>query len=245
VLSSDGGTAFVTSGFSPGVLLVIDTATNAVTGSITVGQNPQGVAISADGGTVWVVNVNDGSLSVIDTATSTVTTAIPIGSSPFGVAVGCISPPALAAQAVGDGRSVSVSGSNFPAASEVTVTLGSAILGTATTDVNGGFTAEFAITDCAVVGGSVTATAGTRTATTDIALDPCAPTTTTTIPDSTTTPDPSPTAAPAAASTAGTLPATGAEVAPLVAAGMALVASGTAAAALSARRRFRGHPPQN
>ncbi len=65
---------------------VIDTATNAVTATITVGLSPYGVAVSPDGSRVYVANANGGTVSVIDTATSVVTATIPVGSRPNGVA---------------------------------------------------------------------------------------------------------------------------------------------------------------
>jgi YVTN family beta-propeller protein len=58
---------------------VIDTATNTVTATIPVGEEPRGAAVSPDGSTVYITNTVDGTVSVIDT--------IPVGSLPLGVAV--------------------------------------------------------------------------------------------------------------------------------------------------------------
>jgi YVTN family beta-propeller protein len=69
---------------------VIDTATNTVVGSpITVGTNPQGVAVTPDGSKVYVANNGiTGTVSVIDTATNTVVgSPIPVNFGPLGVAV--------------------------------------------------------------------------------------------------------------------------------------------------------------
>ena len=66
---------------------VIDTPTNKVTATISVGSNPVGAAINPNGTKVYVVNVHSNDVSVIDTATNTVTATVPAGSSPQGVAV--------------------------------------------------------------------------------------------------------------------------------------------------------------
>ena len=79
---------------SNGTVSVIDTATNAVTAVISVGNTPRGVAVSLDGSRVYVANAcagsscSNGTVSVIDTATNAVTgSAIPVGNTPLGVAV--------------------------------------------------------------------------------------------------------------------------------------------------------------
>ena len=66
---------------------VIDTATNTVTGTIGVGYEPMGVAVSADGSTAYVANLGDNTVSVIDAASGTVATTIHVGSMPTAVAV--------------------------------------------------------------------------------------------------------------------------------------------------------------
>ncbi|MCH8014452.1 MAG: pentapeptide repeat-containing protein, partial [Candidatus Dadabacteria bacterium] len=66
---------------------VIDTATNTVGQTISVGVFPLAVAISPDdGSTVYVTNEINGTVSVIDTATNTVIATIPLKPS-FGLAV--------------------------------------------------------------------------------------------------------------------------------------------------------------
>jgi YVTN family beta-propeller protein len=65
---------------------VIDTATNAVTATIPVGNGPFAVAVSPDGSKVYVTNTGSNNVSVIDTATNTVIATIPVEAS-FGVAV--------------------------------------------------------------------------------------------------------------------------------------------------------------
>jgi YVTN family beta-propeller protein len=66
---------------------VINTATNTVIATIPVGYGPIGVAVSPNGGTVYVTNANEATVSVINTATNTVSATIPVGTAPFGVAV--------------------------------------------------------------------------------------------------------------------------------------------------------------
>jgi YVTN family beta-propeller protein len=67
---------------------VIDTATNTVVATITVGSGPYGVAVNPAGTRVYVANRLDSTVSVIDTATNTVIgSPIPVGAFPVGVAV--------------------------------------------------------------------------------------------------------------------------------------------------------------
>ena len=55
---------------------VIDTATNNVTATVTVGNNPFGVAVTPDGTKVYVANRVSNNVSVIDTATNNVTATV-------------------------------------------------------------------------------------------------------------------------------------------------------------------------
>ena len=64
---------------------VINTTTNIVVGSITVGSNPFGVAITPDGTKVFVTNYGSNNVSVINTATNTVIATITVGSQPQGI----------------------------------------------------------------------------------------------------------------------------------------------------------------
>lgn len=63
---------------SSNTVSVIDTATNAVTATIPVGNNPGGVVFSPDGARAYVTNGADGTVSVIDTGGNTVTATIPV-----------------------------------------------------------------------------------------------------------------------------------------------------------------------
>ncbi|MEU6216287.1 beta-propeller fold lactonase family protein [Streptomyces sp. NPDC047022] len=73
--------------FRSGTVSVIDTTTNAVTTTITVGTQPTGVAITPDGTHAYVTDLGSGTVSVIDTTTNTVTTTITVGSGPVRVAI--------------------------------------------------------------------------------------------------------------------------------------------------------------
>ena len=66
---------------------VIDTATNTVADTVSVGTQPRGIAVHPDGNTVYVGNTGSNFVSVIDTATKTVIDTVTVGNSPFGIAV--------------------------------------------------------------------------------------------------------------------------------------------------------------
>lgn len=70
-----------------GSVSLIDTATRSVTATVPVGNNPTGLAISADSGSVYVANTGDGSLSVIDAASASVVSTVtdPRLGAPMGV----------------------------------------------------------------------------------------------------------------------------------------------------------------
>ena len=77
------GTVYVTNS-SDGTVSVINEATSAVTATIPVGSEPDGVAVDPAAGTVYVTNYGDGTVSVIDAATRAVTATIPVGPSRTG-----------------------------------------------------------------------------------------------------------------------------------------------------------------
>src|SRR6202035_1910161 len=72
-----------------GTVSVIDTVTNAVIGGpIAVGSDPIGLAVTPDGGEVYVANNQSDNVTVISTVSNTITDTIflPGGGYPVGVA---------------------------------------------------------------------------------------------------------------------------------------------------------------
>jgi YVTN family beta-propeller protein len=69
------------------VVQVIDTATNQVMATITVGTGPFSLKVTPDGSRVYVANYATNNVSVINTASNTVTATIPVGGSPASVAI--------------------------------------------------------------------------------------------------------------------------------------------------------------
>ena len=78
--------AYITNAESDNIS-VIDTDTNKVTATISVGSNPIGVVIDPNGTKIYVVNAYSNDVSIIDTATNKITATVPVGSSPQGIAV--------------------------------------------------------------------------------------------------------------------------------------------------------------
>jgi YVTN family beta-propeller protein len=67
------------------MVLIVDTATNQVVGSVEAGARPWGIAISSDGRTLYTANGPSNDVSVIDAETRHVTRRIPVGSGPWGI----------------------------------------------------------------------------------------------------------------------------------------------------------------
>ena len=65
---------------------VIDTSSNAVVATVTVGDQPQGVAITPDGQSAYVAMCG-GDVWVLDTSTNKVATKVVVGGCPTGVAI--------------------------------------------------------------------------------------------------------------------------------------------------------------
>ncbi len=89
-VSPDGKTLYVANDpplFGDNTVSVINTATDVVTGTITVGSDPAGITVSPDGKTAYVANSADATVSVIDTATNTVINTINVVGSPDSMAV--------------------------------------------------------------------------------------------------------------------------------------------------------------
>jgi YVTN family beta-propeller protein len=85
-MSTDGKSLYVTTGRSK-MLLIVDTATNKVVGSVEAGPRPWGLALAPDGGTLYTANGPSNDVSVIDLATRQVTKKIPVGKGPWGIAI--------------------------------------------------------------------------------------------------------------------------------------------------------------
>jgi YVTN family beta-propeller protein len=86
LLSPDASKLYVSTGRGHQVFTV-NTATNTVVDSVTVGQRPWGIALSLDGKRLYSANGPSNDISTVDLATSTVTGTIHAGSGPWGVAV--------------------------------------------------------------------------------------------------------------------------------------------------------------
>lgn len=66
---------------------VINSETNTVTTTVTVGTQPESLQASPNRNFVYVVNAGSNNISVIDTSNNTVSTTITVGSNPAGIAV--------------------------------------------------------------------------------------------------------------------------------------------------------------
>jgi YVTN family beta-propeller protein len=69
------------------MVFVIETASNKPVTSFVVGQRPWGIALSADGRTLYSANGPSNDVSVVDLTTNTVLRKIPVGQGPWGVIV--------------------------------------------------------------------------------------------------------------------------------------------------------------
>jgi YVTN family beta-propeller protein len=67
--------------------MIIDVVTNAVTGSVKVGERPWGIALSPDGKRLYTANGPSNDVSVVDTETLNVVGTIKVGQRPWGVTV--------------------------------------------------------------------------------------------------------------------------------------------------------------
>ena len=85
-MAADGKQLYVTTGRSK-MVLIVDTATDQVVGSIEAGQRPWGIALSPDGKTLYTANGPSNDVSVIDLASRTVTKKIAGRRRPMGARV--------------------------------------------------------------------------------------------------------------------------------------------------------------
>ena len=74
-------------GISDNKVSVINTSTNLIVATVTVGTAPFATAVTPDGTRAYVANQLSNSVSVINTATNTVVATIAEGSVPEGVAI--------------------------------------------------------------------------------------------------------------------------------------------------------------
>ncbi len=70
-----------------GYVAVVNTSTNSVIDTIEVGRGAGAIAISPDGGTVYVVNSLDNTVSLIDTYSNLVVATLSVGANPSAVVV--------------------------------------------------------------------------------------------------------------------------------------------------------------
>jgi YVTN family beta-propeller protein len=70
---------------------VIDTGTNTVVATITVGKGAHGVVAGSDGKLIFVTDTFDDTVSVIDVASQKVVGTIPVGKAPNGITFKSIS----------------------------------------------------------------------------------------------------------------------------------------------------------
>jgi YVTN family beta-propeller protein len=68
-----------------GTVSVINTATNQVTATVSVGRGPVCITITPNGAQVYVVNAFSDDVTIIDTFTNKVAATISVGATPFAV----------------------------------------------------------------------------------------------------------------------------------------------------------------
>ncbi|MEB9625146.1 beta-propeller fold lactonase family protein, partial [Bacillus cereus] len=66
---------------------VINTGSNSVVATVSVGTNPRSVAITPDGDFAYVTNSSSNNVSVINTGSNSVVATIPVGNAPTDVAI--------------------------------------------------------------------------------------------------------------------------------------------------------------
>ena len=66
---------------------MLDLTDNSVISEYQVGQDPKALAITPDGGRVYVANEQSASVSVLTTPFNQVIATIPVGSRPWGAAI--------------------------------------------------------------------------------------------------------------------------------------------------------------
>jgi YVTN family beta-propeller protein len=81
VITPDGTKAYVTNAGANSVS-VINTSTDTVLTTVTVGSNPVDTAITGNGAKAYVTNAGSNSVSVINTSLNNVGTTVSVGGNP-------------------------------------------------------------------------------------------------------------------------------------------------------------------
>jgi YVTN family beta-propeller protein len=89
LLSHDASTLYATAGDAAGIVNIIDLSKRKVKSKITIGHTPEGMALSADGKSLYVANRFSNTVSVIDLTKNKVKTVIPTVREPRAL---CITP---------------------------------------------------------------------------------------------------------------------------------------------------------
>jgi YVTN family beta-propeller protein len=87
VASTPDGRHLVVTAQGDNLLVVLDTATDAVSGRVTTGLEPDAVAVTPDGRTAVVANFGDATVTLVDLTTLRALRTIAVGSQPDAVAV--------------------------------------------------------------------------------------------------------------------------------------------------------------
>jgi YVTN family beta-propeller protein len=86
LLSPDASRLYISTGRGQQVF-TIDTATNTVLGSVTVGKRPWGIALSPDGKTLYSANGPSNDVTAVNLKTNTVVGKATVGAGPWGLVV--------------------------------------------------------------------------------------------------------------------------------------------------------------
>jgi YVTN family beta-propeller protein len=86
LLSPDASRVYVSTGRGQQVF-ILDTSSNKVLASVTVGRRPWGIALSPDGKTLYSANGPSNDVTAINLATDTVAGNAKAGSGPWGLVV--------------------------------------------------------------------------------------------------------------------------------------------------------------
>ena len=84
-ITPDGTKAYVPTG--PNLVAIVDTFTNSVITTLTVGNSPIQSAVTPDGTKVYIPNFDSNDVSVIDTASNSIIATISVGGNPNSLAI--------------------------------------------------------------------------------------------------------------------------------------------------------------